>query len=136
MKKARRKGGGRAKGKGAPRSVDGYLARVAEPGRRTLAKMRAAIRAAAPAGATEVISYGIPAVRWKEVLVWYAGFAKHCSFFPTRAVIEAFRKELKGYTLSKGTIQFPVDRALPSGLVKKMVRMRVKMVEEKGKRKP
>ena len=122
---------GAANGEGAAKTVEEYLARVPEPARSTLEKVRAAIRSAAPAGATEVISYGMPAFRHKEVLVWYAAFAKHCSFFPTAAVIEAFKGELKGLATSKGTIQFPTDKPLPAALVKKMVRARVAYIENK-----
>ena len=59
------------------------------------------------------------------MLVWFAAFSNHCSFFPTAAVIEAFKNELKVYTISKGTIQFPTDKPLPAALVKKIVKMRV-----------
>jgi len=135
MKKVKSgKRGAAAKSKGATKTVAGYLARVPEPARGTLEKVRAAIRSAAPAGATEVISYGIPAFRHKEVLVWYAAFAKHCSFFPTGAVIEAFKDELKGLATSKGTIQFPTDKPLPAALVKKMVKARVAYIEDKKRR--
>jgi len=120
-----------AKGKGAAKSVAEYLAGVPEPARSTLNKVRAAVRAAAPREATEIISYGIPAFKHKGVLVWYAAFADHCSLFPTASVIEAFKKELKGFTLSKGTIQFPTDKPLPSALVKKMVKARVAQIESK-----
>ena len=113
------------KGKGAPKSVEKYLAGVPEPARSTLEKVRVAIRSAAPSGTTEVISYGIPAFKHKKVLVWYAAFAKHCSLFPTAAVIEKFKNELKGFTTAKGTIQFPTDKPLPAALVKKMVKARV-----------
>ena len=122
---------GAAKGKGAPKGVDEYLAGVPEPARSTLKKIRAAIRSAAPAEAIEIISYGIPALKYKGVLAWYAAFANHCSFFPTAAVIEQFKNELKGFSLSKGTIQFPTDKPLPLALVKKMVKARVKQVEGK-----
>jgi len=93
--------------------------------------MRFAILSAAPKGTEEIISYKIPAFKYKGVLVWFAAFADHCSFFPTAAVIEAFRKELKGYTLSKGTIQFAVNKPLPATLVKKMVKARVAQIERK-----
>jgi len=68
------------------------------------------------------------------VLVWFAAFAKHCSLFPTAAVIEEFKDELKGYTLSKGTIQFPIDKPLPDALVKEMVQARVAQVEAMSRR--
>ena len=40
-------------------------------------------------------------------------------------MIEQFKDELKGFTLYKGTIQFPTDKPLPDALVKKMVQARV-----------
>src|SRR5437763_11002827 len=99
-------------------TVEAYLERVPEPARSTLEEIRKAIRSVVPKDATEVISYGIPAFnlatgKRKNVIVWYAAFAKHCSLFPTAAVIAKFKDELKGYTISKGTIQFPIDKPLP-----------------------
>jgi uncharacterized protein YdhG (YjbR/CyaY superfamily) len=120
-----------AKRAGAPTTVDEYLARVPEPARTTLNKVRATIRSAVPAEATEVISYRIPAFKYNGVLVWYAAFSEHCSLFPTNAVMEAFKDELKNYSKSKGTIHFPIDKPLPAALVKKMVKMRVAQVSNK-----
>ncbi|MGA8075412.1 MAG: DUF1801 domain-containing protein [Candidatus Acidiferrales bacterium] len=122
------------KRKHASETVETYLARVPEPARSTLNKIRAAIRSAVPPEATEVISYGIPGFKHKQVLVWYAAFSNHCSFFPTAEIIEAFKAELKGYPLSKGTIQFPTDRPLPAPLLKKMVQARLANIEKKKAR--
>jgi uncharacterized protein YdhG (YjbR/CyaY superfamily) len=118
----------------APKNTDEYLAAVAEPARSTLKKMRAVIRSAVPKEATEAISYGMPAFKHQGTLVWFAAFSDHCSFFPTAAIIGEFKRELKGYTLSKGTIQFPVDKPLPAVLVKKMVKARVAYIERQKKR--
>ena len=85
-----------------------------------------------PAEATEVISYKIPAFKHKKILVWYAAFSSHCSLFPTASVIDAFRDELKGFSTSKGTVQFPLDKPLPVALIKKMVKFRV--AENEGKK--
>jgi uncharacterized protein YdhG (YjbR/CyaY superfamily) len=123
-----------AKGSGAPKNVDEYLAGVPEPARSTLNKMRAAIRSAVPPEATETISYGMPAFKHKGVLVWFAGFSNHCSLFPTASVIEAYKNELKGFTTSKGTIHFPTDKPLPAALVKKLVKARVVQNENKKRR--
>jgi uncharacterized protein YdhG (YjbR/CyaY superfamily) len=120
-----------AKGKGAAKTVDAYLARVSEPARGTLNKIRAAIRSATPREATETISYGIPAFKYNGVLVWFAAFSDHCSLFPTAAVIETFKNELKGFSISKGTIQFPTDKPLPAGLVKKIVKARIAQIQSK-----
>jgi len=123
-----------AKGHGAPKNVDQYLAGVPEPARSTLKKVRAVIRSAVPAEATECISYGMPAFKHKGVLVWFAAFSDHCSLFPTGAVIEAFKEELKGFSTSKGTIHFPTDKPLPATLVKKLVKARVAQIERKKQR--
>jgi uncharacterized protein YdhG (YjbR/CyaY superfamily) len=123
-----------AKGKGAPKNVDEYLAGVPEPARGTLNKIRAAIRSAAPPEATEAISYGMPAFKYNGVLVWFAAFSNHCSLFPTAAVIEAFKNELKSFSTSKGTIHFPTDKPLPTALVKKLVKARVAQIDSKKRR--
>ena len=117
----------------APKTVDEYFAAVPEPARGALQQIRAAIRSVVPPDATEIISYKIPAFRHKKVLVWYAAFANHCSLFPTAAVIEAFKDELKGFSTSKGTIHFPLDKPMPLELIKRMVRARV-AESESGKR--
>jgi uncharacterized protein YdhG (YjbR/CyaY superfamily) len=109
----------------ATRDVDKYLARVPEPARSALNKLRATIRSAVPPDATEAISYRIPAFKHNGLLLWYAAFSDHCSLFPTASVIAAFKKELKGFTTSKGTIQFPTDKPLPAGLVRRLVQARV-----------
>ena len=106
-------------------TVDKYFAAVPEPARNTLEKLRLVIRSAVPKDATEVISYRIPAFRLKKIIVWYAAFTGHCSLFPTAAVIEKFKDELKSYTISKGTIQFPLGKPLPSALIKRIVKARL-----------
>lgn len=106
--------------------VDGYLAKVPEPARTTLLKVRTTIRSVVPPEATEALSYGMPAFRYKGALVAYAAFKDHCSFFPMQAsLIDEIQDELKGYRTAKGTLQFPLDKPLPAALVKKMVKARV-----------
>lgn len=122
------------KGRAAPKNVEEYLAVVPEPARGTFNKLRAAIRSVVASEAAEIISYGIPAFKHNGVLVWYAAFSNHCSLFPTAAVIEAFKDELKGFTISKGTIHFPLDKPLPTALIKKLVKARVTQNESKKRR--
>src|SRR5438552_8964546 len=118
-----------------PKNIDEYLASVPEPARSTLNKIRAVIRSAVPPEATEAISYGMPTFKYKGSLVAFAAFSNHCSFFPmSLSVIEAFKKELKPFQTSKGTLQFPVDKPIPSALVKKLVKARIAQNELKKKR--
>ncbi len=119
---------------GAPQSIDEYMAGVLEPARTTLKKMRTAIRSALPSDATETISYKVPAFKRKNILVWFAAFSDHCSLFPTATVIAEFKDELKGFSTSKGTIHFPLDKPPPIALIKKIVKARVK--QEQSKKRP
>ena len=116
-----------------PKSVDEYLASIPEPARTTLNTIRATIRSVVPPGATEVISYRIPAFKYKGMLVWFGAFSDHCSLFPGAGIIEAFKDELKRYRISKGTIQFPLDKPLPAALLKKIVKVRVAANEKKSR---
>jgi uncharacterized protein YdhG (YjbR/CyaY superfamily) len=123
-----------AKSNAAPKDVEEYVASVPEPACTTFNKLREAIRSAVPAEATETISYRIPAFKHKRVLVWFAAFSNHCSLFPTAAVIEAFKNELEGFSTSKGTIHFPTDKPLPTGLIKRLVKARVALDQGKKRR--
>jgi uncharacterized protein YdhG (YjbR/CyaY superfamily) len=138
LKKTTRKGAARKSAAGvkkksaAPKkrgekfdTVAGYLVSTPEPARSALNQIRAAIREVVPPGSTEVISYNIPAFKHTRILVWYAAFAHHCSVFPGKAVVEQFKDELKGYTIAKGTVQFPLDRPMPLELIKKIAQARV-----------
>lgn len=133
MKKAKARKGtaGTGSQRGAT-TVDEYFAQLHSRSREALSKIRAAIRSVVPAEATEIISYGIPAFQHKKVLVWYAAFSGHCSLFPTASVVAAFQGDLAGFSTSKGTIHFPLDKPMPTALIKKLVKARV---AEIGKRK-
>lgn len=113
-------------------SVDDYLASAPEPARERLLQIRSVIRSSLSAEATETISYKMPAFKLKKIVIWYGAFKKHCSVFPTAAVIEACRDELEGYTVSKGTVQFPLDKALPVALLRKLVKVRLQQMEGRG----
>jgi uncharacterized protein YdhG (YjbR/CyaY superfamily) len=106
------------------RTVAAYLARLPADQRAALRRLRTLIHAAAP-GAEECISYGVPAVRFRGMmLVWFAAASRHCSFFPG-AVVADFAKELAGFSTSKGTVRFQPSHPLPAVLVRKLVRARI-----------
>jgi len=109
----------------APATVQEYIRRVPASSRKSFAELRAAILGAVPADAVETISYRIPAIRRGNILVWFAAFRDHCSLFPTASVVAAFKDELKNYSTSKGTVHFPLDKPIPSALVKKLVTARI-----------
>lgn len=90
-----------------------------------LKQLRATIKKAAPK-ATETISYGIPTFELNGNLVHFSGYAKHIGFYPGSNGVKSFKKELTKFKTSKGTVQFPLDKALPLALVTKIVKFRVK----------
>ena len=115
------------------KNIDSYLAAVPQDMKPVLEKLRHTINQAAPE-AEEVISYGMPAFKYHGMLVYFAAFKNHCSFFPASGLlIKEMATELAAYKTSKGTIQFTIDKPLPAALVKKMVKMRVKQNLEKEK---
>ena len=77
--------------------------------------------------ADESIRYGMIGYKLNgKALVYLGGFTKHVSLFALPAATRAFQKELSEYKTSKGTIQFRLDEPLPVGLIRKIVRYRVK----------
>lgn len=118
-----------------PKSIDHYLADKPEEIRILLEKLRHTILLTAP-GAVEVISYGMPAFKLDgKLLVGFAAFKNHCSFFPWNGhTVDDFKEELKNYHTSKGTIQFTLEKPLPLTLIKKIVKARIR--ENRAKNKP
>jgi len=117
------------------KTVDEYFSTLPKKQRDILDGLRKTIRQVAPQ-ADEVISYNMPAFKWNGMLVWYAAYKEHIGLYPRPSAIKAFKKELAGYKTSKGAIQFPIEDGIPSNLVKKIVKFRLKEneQEQKGKR--
>lgn len=114
--------------------VDAYIASFPHETQQKLEQVRAVIKKAAPK-AEEVISYGMPAYKQNGMLVYFAGYKSHIGFYPTPSGIEAFKKELSIYKGAKGSVQFPLDNALPLTLISKIVKFRVAVNAESIKAK-
>lgn len=107
------------------KTIDEYIDDFPKDIQGILKALRQAIRESAPK-AEETISYQMPAFRLNGILVYFAAFRDHISFFPTSSGVAAFKKELSQYEISKGTIRFPLDKPIPLDLVKEIVKYRVK----------
>ena len=115
------------------KTVSSYLAAVPKEQRDVLQRMRRTIKAAAPR-AEEVISYGIPGYKHCGMLVFFAAFRDHCSFFPaSKLILKNFAKELQPFKVKGSTIHFTPQNPLPAALLKKMVKARVAQNEARRK---
>lgn len=106
--------------------VRAYVTALPADSRKHLNQLRELIRAAAPA-AVESISYGIPTFKIDgQRFIYCAAFKGHVSLYPmTAAIRQTFAEELKGYKMSTGTIQFPLDKPLPVPLVRRLIKARL-----------
>jgi len=109
--------------------VDEYIAGFPPQTRTHLAELRELIKMAAP-GATETISYAIPTFDLNgKHLVHFGGFKNHVGLYPTPSGARAFGQELSAYKHGKGSVRFPLDRPLPTDLIRRIVEFRVKEID-------
>lgn len=108
-----------------PQTIDEYITGFPREVQAILEKIRATIQAAAP-DAEETISYRMPTFTLSGNLVHFAAFKKHIGFYPAPSGIAKFKKELSAYKGAKGSVQFPLDKPIPLGLIRKIVKFRVK----------
>lgn len=120
------------------KDVDAYIARHPKPAQTMMKQLRTAIKSAAPT-TTEKISYGIPFYEYKFPgykgrLVYFGAFKNHVSIFAWGREVDR-HKELKKYKTSKGTLQFPLGMKVPVAIVKKVVKARMKQIDQSVKNK-
>jgi uncharacterized protein YdhG (YjbR/CyaY superfamily) len=117
------------------KSVDEYLGKLDSKARKSLEQVRQAIKSAAPK-AEELISYRIPLYRYKGHLTAFMAAKNHCSFVTMSApLVKSLKSELKPYKVSGTTIHFSYDMPVPIGLVKKVIKARIKENEAMAKNK-
>ncbi len=113
-------------------TVDEYLDAAPEPQRTTLRALRAMLLSFLP-DAEEAMSYGVPAFKVRsKAVVGYAHAKRHCSYFPhSGAVFSIVEPELlEGYDWSNGTLRFPVDQVLDEPLVRRLIDIRIAMLDK------
>ena len=101
------------------------MKRLAKENQAPLKELRAIVKKMAP-DAEEGISYGIPVFKLNgKMFVYIAGFKNHTSLYPAPRGNDAFKEELANYKGGKGTVQFPLDKPLPVGLIKRIIKFRI-----------
>ncbi len=108
-----------------PKNIDEYIAGFPKDVQEKLQKIRSTIRKAVP-GAEEKISYRMPTFTLNGNLIHFAAYQRHIGLYPTPSGIKEFSKELSAYKGAKGSVQFPLDKPIPFGLISRIVKFRVK----------
>jgi len=107
------------------KDIDEYIADFPADVQLLLQKVRTAIRKAAPK-AEEAIKYQMPTFVLNGNLIHFAGYKNHIGLYPGSKPIEEFKDELSRYETSKGTVQLPLDKPIPVGLITKITKFCVK----------
>jgi uncharacterized protein YdhG (YjbR/CyaY superfamily) len=104
-----------------------YIAKTPPVARRALKQLRTAIKAAAP-GITERISYRIPTFELDgQYLLYMAAFKELVSIYPvTSGMLARYSKAIAPYRAGKGTLRFPLNAPIPTDLVAKLAKVRVR----------
>jgi uncharacterized protein YdhG (YjbR/CyaY superfamily) len=113
------------------KEVEEYLRGLDEPKRSTLEALRRTILEIIP-DAEQVISYGVPAFRVSgKSVAGFAAFKDHLSYLPfSGSVLGPLADELEGYTMTKSSLHFPVDRPLPKSVVRNLIAVRLTELRE------
>jgi uncharacterized protein YdhG (YjbR/CyaY superfamily) len=107
------------------KNINEYLAQFPENVQIALEELRHTIKEIVPQ-AEEVISYQIPAFKYHGMLVYFAAYKNHCSFFVGNgSLVGKMQDELNAYQTTKSAIHFTVEKPLPKALIEKIVRLRM-----------
>lgn len=110
--------------------VDKYLFKLSGEEKTELQRIRKIVFDLLP-DVEEGISYGMPVFKYSnKYLIGYSAFKDHMSIFPGSSPIEFLKNELKDYKVSKGTIQFTLDKPIPDGLIKQIIEYRINEINE------
>ncbi len=110
--------------------IDNYLAKIPADQRTELERVRTIIMKTAPE-AEDTIGYGMPVLKYHgKYLIGFAPFKQHMSIFPGAGAVEALKDQLTTYTLSKGTVQFTLEKPLPEPLLRAIVQWRVHDIDQ------
>jgi len=138
MNKTLRKGENATATKHKNGKVDEYIARCPKEARGDMAKIRAAMRAAAP-GATErtdyfqMPGYSHPGIdRYDGMFAWFSFKKPHIRIHVVPSAIHKHRKELSGYATTRAIVSFPMGKQVPVTLVKKLVKASLKAMKDKS----
>ena len=113
-------------------SIDDYIKSSPKESHKHLKQLRAVLKKAAPK-ATEGIKWRSAVLIDERILFAYRAYRDHINFMPTASSLKPFKKELAKFKMGKDTIQLPYDKPIPSALIMKIAKYRVKDVKAGAK---
>lgn len=105
--------------------VDELISSAPEAIRGKLKQLRKLIKEAVPQ-AKESISYGMAFYAYKGRLVYFGAQKHHIGLYIPPPIIEDHKNELKNYGTTKSAVHLPLDKELPTLLIKELVLARTK----------
>jgi uncharacterized protein YdhG (YjbR/CyaY superfamily) len=105
--------------------IDDYLKNV-DPAQRTeLERIRAIALEMLP-GASEVISYGMPTIKYKgKSIIGFDAHSNHIGIYPFSGHVINEIKELDRYDKTKGAVREKLDDLLPKELIQRIIKVRL-----------
>ena len=96
------------------------------PHRKTMLEMRKRILQIIPSS-QEVISYGMPAFKYQgNIVAGLLAHKNHIGFYPfSGSVLYLFKKDLKGFKMTKSALHVPIDKPLSKTILTKLIKARI-----------
>ncbi len=115
--------------------IDEYIGGFDGIANHYLNELRALINETVP-DCEELMNYSIPAFALvkggkREQQIMIAGYKKHVGLYPHPSTMEKFWDKLEGYKKAKGSVQFPLNKPLPKGLIQEMIEYRLQLITTK-----
>ncbi len=132
------KAGVAMKKKGKTSGAGDYIISCPKKARGNLAKIRAAIKAAAP-GATErtdyfrMPGYSYPGFDYDGMFAWFSFKDPYIRLHVRPPAIEEHKQELARYPVTKAIVSFPMDKSIPATLVRKLVKASIRVMKDSAR---
>ena len=121
-----------------PGGVDEYISAQPDYVQDNLRKIRSVILAIAPESIETVSYFQIPGYSYGNydyngMFVWFSFKKPYVRLHLRPPVSDNYKKQLKGYVTTRSIVSFSVDKDLPVGLVKDLVKSSLKVMKNSVK---
>ncbi|MEO7213670.1 DUF1801 domain-containing protein [Mucilaginibacter sp.] len=107
-----------------PKDVEEYFTWFPQTTQDAMSQVKDVILKVVPQ-AEESISYSIPTYKYKGLLAHFAAYENHVGFYPGSLAVEVFAADIAGYKSAKGSVQFPLNKAMPLDLIARIAEFRL-----------